>query len=280
MSKGIVLLAQNSKENYVRQACLCAWSIKRTNPNLSITLITNDFVPIKYKNLFEYILEIPGDDLSTNEEWKVSNRCKIYDLSPYENTIVLDTDMLVLSDISNWWPMLEKYNLYFTSQPITYRGEKLTSNFYRKTFVENKLPNIYVGMHYFKKSIQAKEFYDLLKVVVMNWKDFYSQHLETRRPEFCSIDVCSAIVVKILDNKTSVTSQFENYPTFTHMKPKVQNWNRQVSSWQDYVAAYVSDDFEFKIGNYIQKGIFHYTENTFVDNFLEKRVKELDNEGS
>lgn len=277
MSKGIVLVAQNNKENYVRQACLCAWSIKKTNPDLSVSLITNDFVPKKYKDLFDYIIDIPGEDLSINEEWKISNRCKIYDVTPYDETIVLDTDMLVLSNIEDWWTTLKNYNLYFTTTPITYRGEKITSAFYRKTFVENSLPNLYVGVHYFKKSKTAKEFYDLLKVVVTNWKEFYTQHLETRRPEYCSIDVCSAIVVKILDNENSVTNQSSRFPTFVHMKPKAQNWNRQVSSWQDYIAAYISEDFKFTVGNYLQQGVFHYTENSFVSNFLEKRIRELEN---
>lgn len=275
MSRGILFLAQNNSENYVRQACLCAWSIKTTNPEMSISIATNDFVPKKYKTLFDNIIEIPGDDLAANESWKVSNRCKLYDISPYNETIVLDTDMLVLSDISSWWKQLEKYELYFTSAPLTYRGEKLTSNFYRRTFVENNLPNIYVGVHYFKKSVKAKEFYDLQKTVVENWKEFYNQHITSKRPEYCSIDVCTSIVVKILDCFDQVTNKSSLYPTFVHMKPKAQNWTRQVSSWQEYVAAYISDDFEFKVGNYKQTGIFHYTENSFVDNILEQRIKEL-----
>jgi hypothetical protein len=278
MSRGIFLLAQNTnEENYVKQACFCAFSIKQTNPELSVTLATNDFVPTKYEKYFDNIISIPGEDLAVSEDWKVSNRVKIYDLTPYDETIVLDTDMLVLSDISNWWELLKDYDLYFTSQPKTYRGEVLTSNFYRRTFVENKLPNIYVGMHYFKKSDLAKEFYKWLKIIAVNYKEFYKQHLESRTPNFCSIDVSSAIAIKILDCESKVTNKSLSFPSFVHMKPKAQNWVRQVSSWQEYVAAYITDDFEFKIGNYKQTGIFHYTENSFVKNYLESRIKELAN---
>ena len=279
MDKGIFLLAQNNEStNYVRQACLCAVSIKKTNPNTSVTLATNDFVPTKYKKYFDYIIEIPGDDLATNEAWKISNRVKIYDLSPYDETIVLDTDTIVVSDITDWWKELETYDLYFTSQPLTYKGEVITSDFYRKTFVLNRLPNIYVGVHYFKKSDFAKEFYNWLKIIVTNYELFYKQHLESKRPDFCSIDVCSSIAVKILECESQVTSSSSFAPTFVHMKSKAQNWYRSVAEWQSYVAAYLTDEFDLTVGNFKQSGVFHYTENSFVENYLEQRVKELTNE--
>lgn len=273
MSRGIFLLAQNSDTNYVKQACFCAFTIKKFNPDLSITLATNDFVPKKYEVYFDNIIEIPGKDLAQEEKWKISNRAKIYKMSPYEETIVLDVDMLVLSDISSWWNTLEDYDLYFTSNPLTYKGELITSDFYRKTFTANNLPNTYVGMHYFKKSKLAEEFYTWLEVIVENWKNFYDQHLETKKPPFCSIDVCAAIAIKIIDCESYVTNRSKIYPTFTHMKAKCQNWKRSVHSWQDYVEPYITDDFDFKIGNYKQVGIFHYTENEFVEKFLEPKIK-------
>lgn len=276
MNRGIFLLAQNTQENYVRQACLCAASIKKSNPDLSVTIATNDFIPEKYKKYFDNILDIPGEDLAVDETWKVSNRAKIYKLSPYDETIVLDTDMIVLTDISEWWNQLKDYDVYFTSKPTTYRGEVVTSNFYRKTFVKNDLPSVYVGVHYFKKTEFATEFFTWLETIVINWKEFYKQHLEYARPEYCSIDVCAAIAVKILDCYHKVTSTSALYPTFTHMKPKAQNWLRSVSSWQDYVGAYLSDDYEFRIGNYKQTGVFHYTEKSFTK-FLEEKFKELNN---
>lgn len=278
MNRGIFLFAQNSDINYVRQACFCAYSIKQSNPNISVTLATNDFVPEKYIKYFDNIIDIPGDDLAESENWKVSNRVKIYNLSPYEETIVLDVDMLVLSDISKWWENLENYDLYFTSNPITYKGEIVTSNYYRKTFTENYLPNIYVGVHYFKKSELAQEFYAWLDIIVKNWKEFYNQHLENKKPSFCSIDVCAAIAIKIMDCQHQVTNKSKTYPTFIHMKSQCQNWRRPVSYWQDYVDVYFTEDFDFKIGNFKQSGVFHYTENNFVDNFLENKIRELVNE--
>ena len=278
MSRGVFLFAQNTNyTNYVAQACFCAFSIKQTNPNVSVTVATNDYVPEKYKKYIDYVIEIPGEDFASEEEWKISNRIKIYDLSPYDETIVLDTDMLVLRDISEWWNLLADYDLYFTSIPTTYRGDVLSSNFYRKTFTANFLPDIYVGLHYFKKSPLAKEFYEWLKVIVTNYKTFYKQHLEHNPPNFCSIDVCSSIAVKIMDCENIVINKSSLYPNFVHMKPRAQNWYKSVSNWQDYVGAYLTDDFKFFVGNYKQNSVFHYTEDSFVKNYLEKRIKEIAN---
>lgn len=278
MNRGIFLFAQNTNDtNYVAQACFCAFSIKQTNPDLSVTVATNDYIPEKYKKYIDNIIEIPGEDFASEEEWKISNRIKIYNLSPYDETIVLDTDMLVLKDISKWWNLLADYDLYFTSTPTTYRGDILTSNFYRKTFVANLLPDTYVGLHYFKKSPLAEEFYKWLNIIVPNYKTFYKQHLEHRPPDFCSIDVCSAIAIKIMDCESIVINKSSLYPSFVHMKPRAQNWYKSVSNWQDYVGAYLTDDFELFVGNYKQNSVFHYTEDSFVKNYLEKRIKEIAN---
>ena len=131
MSKGFVVIAQNSQADYVLQACLLAMSIKATQTEA------------EYISLFDVIKEIPWNDSASDKEWKVDNRWKLYHASPYDETIILDTDMLVLQDLENWWTFLKNYNLFFVSNVYTYRGELITSDHYRKTFTANSLPNLY-----------------------------------------------------------------------------------------------------------------------------------------
>ena len=115
MSKGFVVIAQNSQADYVLQACLLAMSIKATQTESNICLITNDIVPAEYISLFDVIKEIPWNDSASDKEWKVDNRWKLYHASPYDETIILDTDMLVLQDLENWWTFLKNYDLFFVS---------------------------------------------------------------------------------------------------------------------------------------------------------------------
>lgn len=266
MSKGIVVLAQNlSDVDYVKQAEVLAMSLKVTNPKTKISIITND--PVEFENLFDKIIPIPWQDDAEFSEWKIENRWKIYHASPYDQTIVMDVDMLVLQDISTWWKFLEKYKLFFTSKVYTYRGTIANTEYYRKAFIANKLPNLFSGFHYFEKSDEALEFYKLLELVVQNWEAFYERFLEgVTRPKAPSIDVCASIVSLILDCTDKITNASVEFPSFTHMKKNCQGWSEASDNWQDKVGFYISEDCKIKIGNYNQNGILHYTEN----NLLEK----------
>jgi hypothetical protein len=267
MSKGIVVLAQNNAtDNYVEQATLLAMSLHTYN-DVPISLITNDKVPEEYVSLFDKIIPIPFGDSAEDSEWKVENRWKIYHASPYDETIVMDTDMLVLQNIDTWWNFLSNYEVFYTSNVLTYKGETANTSYYRKTFIDNNLPNLFCGLHYFKKCDFAQEFYTWLELVVKNWETFYEQQLlALSRPKHVSMDVCTAIATKILDCESSITNKVAKFPSFTHMKPYCQGWNSVQSSWQDQIGVYISKDGSTKIGNYAQTGILHYTEKDFVEN--------------
>jgi hypothetical protein len=277
MPANFTMLAQNSYEDYVRQACACAMSIRVSNPDSKICLITNDTVQDKYKQLFTDIVEIPWGDKAKKSSWKVGNRWKIYHASPYENTIVLDTDMLVLDNISEWWNFLLKKELYYVNKVKTYKGEWFTSDYYRKSFRVHNLPNLYSGFHYYKKCDFAHEFYKWLEIVMNNWELFQGQFAGGKYfQKDCSVDVSSAIVAKILDCSEQITSKNE-YPTFVHMKLYGQNWKSLITDrWQDRVGVYLNSDLQLKIGNFRQNGIFHYTEKDFLSNeILETYEKYL-----
>ena len=265
MTKGIVVLAQNNTtDNYVEQACLLAMSLKLHN-TVPISIVTNDIVPDEYCHLFDQIIPIPWGDSAASSDWKIENRWKLYYATPYRETIIMDTDMLVLQNIDTWWKFLSKYDLFFTSKVLTYRGTPANTSYYRRTFIDNNLPNLFSGLHYFKKCDFAHKFYNLLDIVVKNWKPFYEQHLEaTHRPKHMSIDVCAAIVTRILDCESKITNTVVTYPSFTHMKPHCQDWHEVYINWQDQIGVYISKDGSLKIGNYAQTGILHYTENDFL----------------
>ena len=117
MSKGICLFAQkNEKSDYYKQAVACAMSIKAFNPKEQICLITDMKVKTEHEKYFDVTKDIPGNDLSINSNWKIENRCKIYNASPFDRTIVLDVDMLVLESLDNFWNLLEQYELFYTNK--------------------------------------------------------------------------------------------------------------------------------------------------------------------
>ena len=269
MSKGHVFLAQNSDVDYVTQAYALALSIKHNNIiNNQTCLITNNTVPQEYRHAFDHVVDIPWKDSAKDSKWKIENRWKIINASPFKESLVYDTDMLLLSSNDHWWNFLKNTDVSLTSSVVDYKGRVINNDFYRKTFTANNLPNVYVGVHYFKKNKRAFEFYKWLEVITKNYEYFYDKFLPNHKQRFCSMDVNAALAVTFMQAE----SEFLNAPiTFTHMKPAIQGWQTTPSSWKSVIGSYFNKDKSLIVGNFLQLGVFHYTE----DMFLTKDIIEI-----
>ena len=275
MSDGFCLLAQNNAEvDYIKQAYALATSIHKFNKDQNISLITNDKVPEKYKSVFDKIIDIPWTDQAKDTNWKIENRWKVYHASPYEHTIVMDVDMLVLHDITHWWKELKKRNLFFVSNVKNYRNENVTTRYYRKTWDENNLPNLYSAFYYFKKSDEAHEFFKLLEIIMINWELFYGRFAGNYYQKWCSMDLSCSIASKILDNTLDITDP-NSFITFTHMKPHCQNWHEVPSKWTTVLGGYFTKDKTMMIGNFLQRNILHYVEPEFLTDRLISRLESV-----
>jgi hypothetical protein len=252
MSKGYVILAQ---DNYVDMAILLAKSIKTTQSTVNnVSLITDNTCDSAY---FDHVIPITGDNV-------MYNRTQIYNLSPYDETVMLDADMLFLSDVSHWWDHFSKYELLITNKVNTYRGDPVTSTAYRKTFVSNELANCYSAFTYFKKSTTAEEFFNLLSIIINDWDNWTMRYAPEDRQSWPSIDVAMGIAVKILD--VAAFSPLD-YPTFTHLKSGCQGWSNFSEDWRTHIGLYVSGN-QLRLGNHIQSGILHYVDKKVLNELL------------
>ena len=276
VSKGFIVLAQNTDQvDYVTQAYALALSIKFSQKEVKyISLVTNDEVPEEYKSVFDYIIPIPWNDDALESNWKVENRWKLYYCTPYDETIVLDTDMLVLDDINDWWEYCSHYDIHFCSKIKNYKLENVIDDVHRKTFIANDLPNIYFGLHYFKKNENAFQFYKILEFVCNNWEHLYGSIAPNEYQNWLSMDVSSAIAAKIygsdVNNSTSPLH-------FVHMKPRIQGWVNIPEKWTDAVHYSMNKRGEFVVGNIKQTKIFHYVDKNFITPEILLRLKELSN---
>lgn len=279
MSKGYVILAQNNiKNDYVSMATACAFSIKATQSKVSnVTLITDivDAVPHHYREAFDNIIPIKWFDDAYESEWKIENRWKLYHLTPYDETVILDADMLFLSDVSHWWKYMENnFDLLITNKVFTYRNELITNSYYRKAFRDNNLPNCYSAFTYFKKSDFSQEFWKLIELIVKDYKTYYNAFLKESKPKSLSIDIAFALAVKILGIDNEVFSSLD-IPTFTHMKSRDQGWITFTDDWMDSAGVYLNDKCELKIGNYQQSGVFHYTQKEFLNDGVVEKYRNI-----
>lgn len=273
MSKGFVVLAQNTKStNYVEQAYALALSIKATQTATTLlTLVTNDKVPKKYKSAFDQIVPIPWVD-ETKSRYCAKNRWKLYHVSPYNETIVLDTDMLMLEDITEWWNYCSNYDIKFCSKIKNYKLESVVDTIHRKTFIANNLTNPYTALHYFKKSDSAHAFYKVLEFVINHW-EFCRGTIAPNEPQVTvSMDLANAIAIEITGYYDSVIDQCSPLE-FIHMKAPLQGWPLTPISWQDGIHYILNSRGELIVGNIKQSKLFHYVEKDFLN---EKIITSLE----
>ena len=262
MNKGYMMVAMG--DNYVLQACLCAMSIKQSQNINNVSLVTSDNVPEQYRNLFDKIIEVPWHDKKAQSFYKTEHRWKVFHLTPYEETVVLDTDMLFLSDVSYWWTYFEQKSIGFISKVRDYRNHLIFDDYYRKAFTANNLPNIYCAFHYFKKDDVALEYYKTLNRVCENYKKYYEVYAPKQMPTLSSMDVNHAIA--LIDN--DIKDYTIQSPSFVHMKSKIQGWTNPTEDWTSHIEYYIDEQLNLKIGNFMQHGIVHYTEHSFCENAI------------
>src|SRR6056300_116022 len=114
MTKGVVLFAFNNSDiDYIKQAIYCAKRVKQYL-KVPVQLITDtiDYVETQYPFYKKYIDEITYtptpkgsikkfyDGIYANKrlEWKNTARTNAYELSIFDKTIVIDTDLLISND--------------------------------------------------------------------------------------------------------------------------------------------------------------------------------------
>lgn len=259
--KGFLTIAQNGKEDYVRLAYALAMSLKLSQQKydkLSIIVNEGDEIPEKYLPLFDKIITVEKVDT----DWKVDNKWQYFWLSPYDETIVLDTDMLFFNDISHLWDYLGQYNdLEFTSSVLNYRGDIVESDFYRKTFTKNRLPNLYTAFFYFKKTKDVEQYFKLVEIMFKNWQEFYKVMLK-EPPKHLSGDVVYSLAAKAMYQR-----RWDSPLTFVHMRGRLQD-PTIVDDWNKYLQSFftvINDKIGLKINNYTQMHPFHYIKKEFLN---------------
>lgn len=284
MSRGFFTIAQGPA--YQRLAYALALSLKlsqkeHSNLSIGVTKAEKKDIPAKYKYIFDEVVEIPWKDHAAKSEWKLENEWKSIHMSPYDETIKLDADMFFPSDITAWWSVLEKSEGVFATEVFTYRDEKITSDFYRKTFTESGLPNIYTAFFYFKKTDINYELFRLAEFIFNNWEHCFYEFLGAEhRPKYVSTDVVFAIAAKILDYQQHNSFPNTALPTFVHMKSKLQRWTGDPKfmneDWTKMVPISFNRECDLKIGNYLQHKPFHYQMKEFMtDRIIDQMEKKL-----
>jgi hypothetical protein len=271
----LLVVSSNDSANYLRMAYTLAMSIKHTQkPGFDqVALVIDDaslINEVESSWVFDHVIE-------WNQETFWDGRSWMDKLSPFDATICLDVDMLFLRDCSHWVEyFLENCDLYIPSKSYNYRGEVADDDFYRKTFRENNLPNLYSFYTFFKKDSETvKEFFTLGRYILKNPIEFSNQHLTKFKPKIIGTDEAFALSAKLLGIEDDISYSLD-FPRVVHMKPMVQGWPWPSDKVTDHVGFYLNRKYQLKIGNFQQTDIIHYVEKDKADlemvSILEKMI--------
>jgi hypothetical protein len=189
MTKGILFFATNNDNvNYLKIAILNAKLCKKNLGDIPISVVTSTYSlnsVDKNTDLTRLFDKIIIDDKETGEDnirnyadtqyYRVAdkfingNRNSAYQLSPYDETLLLDVDFLMFDgSMNSIWGCEEDFlindqALGLDHQPL--RGEEFRLN-------QTGIKMVWATAVYFKKSERAKMVFDLVSLIKERWDYF------------------------------------------------------------------------------------------------------------
>jgi len=271
--QGFLTIAQNTDVDYLRLAYVQAMSIKLTMPGSLYAVIVDDStlaqVTDQHRRVFDYIIPMPVDH-AKDDSWKLANEWQIFNLTPFKETIKLESDIVFTRSIAHWWTAFRLRDVVLSVGCKDYQGNPGTSRRYRQVFDANKLPDVYNGLMYFRYSQTAKNFFSFARQIYTNW-DLVTQQLKNYRDQQPTTDLVYAIVANHLGIElcTLPTCDFIN---FTHMKNSINNWP-EGTPWTGMVLSEL-DLPMIRINNVNQYHPLHYQEKSWVTDELVQRYEQ------
>lgn len=145
MRRGILTLA-TGQLHYIELAKNLGRSLKMNGPKLPTAIITDSIDP-EIKDIFDII--IPADNSFKNI---ILDKLNIYEYTPFEETMFIDADCLVIKDFSFLWDLFKGRELatlgYWRTTPYHF----FDLNKVKKDFEINGFPAFNGGVYMFKKS--------------------------------------------------------------------------------------------------------------------------------
>ena len=167
-SKGVVFFAHNTADvDYVRIADISARLVEQ-HLNLPITLITDTESNPTYNYDHVVRVEYRGNNFRNDhisketKQWKNHGRYTAYEHSPYDNTLLIDTDYLVLDN-----SLLKLMELDYDYRIMEHSNSSAETMPTRMGIVG--LPYLWATVVMFRKCPRSEMFFNLIGRIQRNW---------------------------------------------------------------------------------------------------------------
>jgi len=212
MTIGAVLIAQNNSSiDYIKMAIFAASRIKQYL-DIPVSLITDDHKWLQANfpdHGFDKVIQLEesgpaqhrrfhdGSLTGITAEWKNFSRSSVYDLTPYDRTLVMDTDYILNSSVLK--PALyNQYEFQIYRNSFDLVSERELNAF--KRINPFSIPFYWATVFIFDKTPLMQSFFDLIEYIKVNW--IYFRTLYTIDAPAFRNDTAFSIAIHIFNGKT------------------------------------------------------------------------------
>jgi alpha-N-acetylglucosamine transferase len=212
---GAVIFAQNNSSiDYVKLAIFAAKQIK-TFLNIPVSIITDsaDWMLKTYpkqSTIFDQIIKIENTSTSNQKrfndgtlsskflEWKNLSRNSVYELTPYDRTLVIDSDYIINSSLLSG-ALFSDHAFQIYQDSVSLSSWRTNTEF--KRINQYSIPFYWATTFIFEKTLEVKSFFSIVEYIKSNWQYFrtlYSIEVPTFRNDFAF-----SIAIHLMNTKTS-----------------------------------------------------------------------------
>ena len=179
MTRGVLLFAHNnSVVDYVKQAEFCAVHIKK-HLKLPVCLVTSN--EVSKQDIFDTIIKVENPNQTQTKSfndgterhqglWSNQTRPGAYELSPYDETIVMDTDFILENNnLLKVFDSNEDFLINYEAQHIDFES---TMTEEMKYVSDTGIKMCWATVFYFKKTKRIKMLFELISHIQTKW-EFY-----------------------------------------------------------------------------------------------------------
>jgi len=188
MTKGVLVFARNNSQiDYVKQAYYMATRVQKFL-NIPVSIVTDNSDYLKktfsdHESVFDKIIDTGFTDTYTLKryndgtlagrqlEFKNDTRTLAYNLTPYDETLLLDSDFLVNNDVlNNCFSSNKDFLIYKDAYDLANFRDYSEFDYVSDTSV----PFYWATCVFFRKTVSNKIFFDLLQHIQQNWFHYNS----------------------------------------------------------------------------------------------------------
>jgi len=215
MTTGAIIFAQNNAGvDYVKLAVFAGNRIK-THLNIAVSIITDskDYLEVQFADHpFEHIIELPYEQSLSHQQkkfydgslshrvldWKNLVRNQAYYLSPYDTTLVIDSDYVVSSSLLKQ-ALDADYDFQIYQQSMDLAVDRDKTSYDRIN--QYSIPFYWATVFVFKKNDVMEAFFNLVSDIKINWEYFKILYCISV-PMFRN-DFAFSIAIHIMNGKTN-----------------------------------------------------------------------------